>query len=53
MQGVSKRRLQTKACIAGAKTFLMLFNMIFWVRFELNFNPTKSLTEWLLMYLFR
>jgi len=31
MQGVSKRRLQTKACIAGAKTFLMLFNMIFWV----------------------
>jgi FtsH-binding integral membrane protein len=31
MQGVSKRRLQTKACIAGAKTFLMLFNIIFWV----------------------
>jgi len=30
MQGVSKRRLQTKACIAGAKTFLMLFNIIFW-----------------------
>jgi len=31
MQGVSKRRLQTKACIAGAKTFLMLFNIIFWI----------------------
>jgi len=31
MQGISKRRLQTKACIAGAKTFLMLFNIIFWV----------------------
>ncbi|XP_054167479.1 tetraspanin-6-like [Oppia nitens] len=31
MQGLSKRRLQTKACIAGAKTFLMLFNIIFWI----------------------
>jgi len=30
MQGLSKRRLQTKACIAGAKTFLMLFNILFW-----------------------
>jgi len=31
MQGISKRRLQTKACIAGAKTFLTLFNIIFWI----------------------
>jgi len=31
MQGVSKRRLQTKACIAGAKTFLLLYNVIFWI----------------------
>ncbi|CAG2173726.1 unnamed protein product [Oppiella nova] len=30
MQGMQKRRLQTKACIAGAKTFLMLFNIVFW-----------------------
>jgi hypothetical protein len=29
MQGVSKRRFQTKACIAGMKTFLMLFNVLF------------------------
>jgi len=30
MQGVSKMRLQTKACIAGLKTLLMMFNFIFW-----------------------
>lgn len=31
MQELTRRRLQTRACIAGARTFLMLFNVIFWI----------------------
>ncbi|KAF7490156.1 Tetraspanin-6 [Sarcoptes scabiei] len=31
MQELSRRRFQTKACIAGARTFLMVFNVIFWI----------------------
>ena len=31
MQEMSKKRFQTKACIAGMKTMLLLFNVIFWV----------------------
>ena len=34
MQEIARKRFQTKACIAGARTFLMLFNVIFWVSFE-------------------
>ncbi|KAH7639006.1 tetraspanin-6 [Dermatophagoides farinae] len=31
MQEIARKRFQTKACIAGARTFLMLFNVIFWI----------------------
>lgn len=31
MQELARKRFQTKACIAGARTFLMLFNVIFWI----------------------
>lgn len=37
MQELTRRRLQTRACIAGARTFLMLFNVIFWVRMSQYF----------------
>ncbi|KAH9390229.1 Tetraspanin-7 [Tyrophagus putrescentiae] len=31
MQELNRRRFQTKACIAASRTFLMLFNVIFWI----------------------
>ncbi|KAI1283108.1 Tetraspanin-7 [Halotydeus destructor] len=30
MQGVTQMRFKTKACIAGLKTVLMMFNVVFW-----------------------